>query len=200
MKGDIKLELKINKKIGLFLLGGMSLFAAADFVSMVDLKSSGGVTIEEGLTEEEVVEIVLNTMPIGSITLRLDGSNPSEIYGGVWELVNEDATFGFGNGSDYSSSSIVGDNTPLVPLKDHTHTFTGDLLPEHRHSLGSTSDGYHGGTSRLATGVDTSGGTKYTQNVSSGTPTGTISNEGTSNAKIDVRGARLLVNVWKRIG
>ncbi len=49
MKGD--LNFKINKKIGLLLVATISLFATAEYVSLVDARSAGGIVVD-GMTDD----------------------------------------------------------------------------------------------------------------------------------------------------
>jgi microcystin-dependent protein len=58
MKGDI--HLKINKKVGLFFLGIFAMFSLADYVSLVDVESAGGVTIVQPINE---------SVPVGAISM-----------------------------------------------------------------------------------------------------------------------------------
>lgn len=151
--------------------------------------------------------------PIGSVVLRMDNINPSTIYGGTWALITGDASLTFGNGQA-QNGALSGDNTPVVPLPKHTHgaSFTNGRTSggHHSHGLGYTSGPYgnwirwNGGTG--AKGVFSSGSEYATQPVStegsdhshgvSGTVN--ISNAGTAGAKINVRGARIAINVWRR--
>ena len=196
MKGDI--NFKINKKAGLGLIGALSLFAMADFVSIVDHKSAGGITVIE------------EKMTVGSIVLRMDSTNPADIYGGVWELVTGDASLALGDGTE-QSGLISGENNPLIPIQEHNHTasFSGNSLPGHSHftyANGSDSDQHPGGGNYISGSSFRHGKSSHsgqlTETVSAGTPTGSvlINNSGTVNARIDVRGKRLKVNVWKRVG
>lgn len=197
MKGDIK----ISKNSALILAGALSLFAMADFVSLVDTESAGGIIIEK------------ETMDVGSVVLRMDEKNPSTIYGGTWELITGDATLTFGDGSRQSGNPI-GNNTPLVPIVEHSHSM------EHDHPLVLTSSDSHNHTFTISN--DGTGGNNLsypaaTEGTKTGTRTGSTNTDshnhnvdlpnyvgntgltGVSNATIDVRGSRIAINVWKRI-
>lgn len=164
------------------------------------------------------------TTSIGSIVLRIDAVNPADIYGGTWELIREDATFGFGDGSDYSSAVAVGDNDPTVPLPEHSHTMNHDHpsvntnTDTHNHGLrGGNNDAmdhyYRLNRNRGIAGINPSEGQSgytssttlmsndsHSHSVNLPNYTGNTGNAGQSNATLDVRGKRLMVNVWKRIG
>lgn len=201
MSGDINfnLKFKINKKIGLAILGGMSLFAMADFVTLIDAKSAGGITIEK------------ETMTVGSVVFRMDDVNPSTIYGGTWELLKGDATIALGDGTVQSGVSS-GDNDPQVPLVEHSHTrgtmeISGRVLnytSNKSKAEGSSPNGafYGTGSIQYDGGGSSSGNHQYPDNIyfqASRNWTGSTSVEGVSNATLNVRGERLTVNVWQRI-
>lgn len=57
MKGNITFNLNINKKVGAVLLAAASLFAAAEYVSLIDAKSSGGIIVQN------------ESVPIGTIAM-----------------------------------------------------------------------------------------------------------------------------------
>lgn len=184
MKGDF--VLKINKKIGLAILGSMSLFAMADFVSLIDAKSAGGIIVEK------------ETMTVGSVVFRMDDVNPADIYGGTWQLLDEDATVIFGNGAKQSGVAI-GENNPLVPLVAHSHTRgtmeisgTARLNSE---KFDSTASGVF--TKSTVSGYRNEGKGSNTVNqlnfTASRNWTGSTSVEGTSNARLDVRDRKSVV-------
>ena len=148
--------------------------------------------------------IVLNTAkptlndihPIGSVVLRMDAINPATIYGGTWSLITGDASLSFGDGT-VRDGIASGTNVPAVPLLEHTHTFTGNLLPTHSHTVSTQAvnigTGHDGGAHVYLTG-----GSTATTADSAGTPTGANSNAGTAGATLDVRGSRISINVWSR--
>lgn len=189
MHGKEQFKQRECKKNGKMLLGMLSLSASlafGNFVSLVDHKASGGILVEK------------ETMNVGSVVLRIDKTNPSAIYGGTWELIRGDAALRLGDGSEYNGS-VDGDNQVSVPLPEHDHIFEGQELPPHSHDFSRT---------RIADVNDHSASngrwlqanvTLKTSAVSAGTPVGTISKEGVSDARIDVRGAYVFVNVWKRV-
>ncbi|EOE0154418.1 hypothetical protein ACJ8S7_005071 [Klebsiella pneumoniae] len=137
--------------------------------------------------------------PIGCLLLLVTTANPNGDYPGTWERVDADATL-YINQGNAAPGALTGNNNPTVPVPRHTHgaSFSGNQLPGHSH--GDV-------PARVRVKVGGSTNTLYspyqdgnTNSVSAGTPTGsvTVSESGTVNATIDVRGQRLLVNVWKR--
>lgn len=137
--------------------------------------------------------------PIGSLLLLISKDDPQKIgFPGVWAKISEDATI-HANLKDETVGTYVGDNIIDAPLPQHSHTatFSGNPLPPHSHQY---NDNYVAGTVGPSGDGDRKG-PRATSSVSAGTPSGDVSigNAGTSNAKIDVRGRRLLVNIWRRV-
>lgn len=208
MKGNIT----ISKNSALLIAGALSLFAMADYVGMIDAKGAGGIVVD-GATEEEIAEAILNTMPVGSITFRMDAVDPSTIYGGTWELITGDAAIALGNGAQ-QTGSILGDNDVVAPLPSHSHSInhghgsatTSSDTHSHTQYVGQSGSGnpsrhgwnisgvYNGLSSFGSTSSDTHNHTVSIPNYS-----GNSGSAGVSNATIDVRGARLTLNVWKRV-
>ncbi len=129
----MKIKFEINGKalLGLSLLSAGIAFG--DFVSLVDVKSSGGVVIG-GMTEKDKEDLLLESMPIGSVTFRMDTVNPNVIYGGTWELITGDASVRLGDGTLQSSSLQGITNKPTVPLKKHAHMASQG---SHKHTRGT---------------------------------------------------------------
>lgn len=188
MKGDIK----ISKKSALVIAGALSLFAMADFVSLVDTKSAGGIVIEK------------ETMTVGSVVFRMDSVNPSTIYGGDWKLLDEDATIIFGNGSKQTGVS-VGENHPIITLPEHSHTrgtmeITGSARLNSE-KFDSTASGAFTKTTVSGARNEGRGGNNVNQLnfTASKSWTGATSVAGVKNPRLDVRGKRVAINVWQRI-
>lgn len=155
-------------------------------------------------------------MTVGSVVLRMDDTNPADIYGGTWELITGDASLTFGNGSN-QAGIISGDNDPTVPLIEHSHTMNHDHpsvntnTDTHSHTL--TLKGRAGSQWTVNRGANwgmddaspgsataTTAGDSHYHSVNLPNYTGNTGNAGQSNAKLDVRGARIAINVWKRVG
>ena len=56
--------------------------------------------------------------------------NPTEVYGGTWELITGDATLKFGDGTE-QNLNINGSNEKTVSLPEHSHGMV------HSHQKGS---------------------------------------------------------------
>lgn len=164
-----------------------------------DINRPSGVSLEETLS---------TLFPVGSVVLRMDATNPSTLYGGTWSLITGDASLSFGDGSQQSGTPY-GNNTPAVPVPRHSHSasFKGNALPAHGHSL-RRARAYDASGSHLNYNKNTGHGGNDNASVvsntinaaSAGTPTGsvTVNASGTSNVTLDVRGARIAINVWQR--
>lgn len=199
MSGDI--HFKISKKsIGL-ITAVLGAFTYANYVSLVDVKNAGGIVIEK------------ETMNVGSVVLRMDNMNPADIYGGTWQLIEDDATLAFGDGSNLSGVAI-GDNDPQVPLVEHSHDRgTMEIYGQvSAPGYGDTSVGYsltgngafapYGGKTvldKIDGGANQGSIYRAVDFRASRNWTGNTSVEGVKNATLDVRGKRIKINVWQRI-
>lgn len=198
-KKGTEMNIKNNGKIIAIAIALSAGIAFGQYVSVVDAKSSGGfVTADRSMSQADFDDI----MPVGSVTFRMDGINPSTLYGGTWDLITGDASLSFGNGSA-QSGAVSGNNTPVVPVVAHTHTatFTGNALPAHSHTYADTQRKATSGWGWGWGGSDNFGDTtRTTSAVSAGKPSGSVAvqSAGVSNATLDVRGARIAINVWKR--
>lgn len=75
---------------------------------------------------------------VGATLQRFDATSPNTLYPWqTWVLVSGDGSIRLGDGT-VQSQQVTGNNTPSVPLKNHTHTMN------HNHaSFKSSSDGAH---------------------------------------------------------
>lgn len=140
--------------------------------------------------------------PVGAALLLFTNQDPNADYPGTWALVTGDASLALGDGSN-NVGSIAGSNTPVVPLLEHSHTasFTGSPLPGHSHTFSVN----WLNTSQQQAGAGLGGPTfalnQGTSSVSAGTPAGSVAigNAGAAGVTLNVRGAQIKVNVWKRV-
>jgi len=162
----------------------------------------------------------LEPYPIGSVYFCVDAVSPAVKFGGTWVLIQGDASLSFGNGSNLNAD-VAGDNTPLVPLQHHSHGMNHNhptartSTDNHSHKQGSAVRVYpsnsfeYGGVAGRNAVVGTGGAINANQHpwTSShahshtvGIPThyGTTAAAGDMNARLNVRGARILLNVWRR--
>lgn len=122
MKGNIV----IDKKVALFLTGVISLFSLADFVSLVDTKSAGGVIVEQ----EQV--------PIGTVSMWLTGTPPDgwiEIAGQSTAAYPELAKIVGSTLPDYRGEFLRGwDNGRGIDSGRLIGSFQAEQIPEHKHA------------------------------------------------------------------
>lgn len=148
-----------------------------------------------------------NVYKIGDLMIRADNVNPATIFPGTtWTLITGDFAVRLGNGSN--GGQTLGNNDPVVPVAYHSHGASVSINADgnHAHTM------YMGGGSagpRQAIAIDARNGEGHSY-VGSNNSTeiagwhahsGSVSvgASGTQNATLDVRGARLLLNFWKRV-
>jgi len=68
--------------------------------------------------------------PIGSIYLSINSTNPSELFGGTWEQIQD--TFLLAAGETYTAGETGG---------EAEHTLTTNEMPSHNHSWGGVNTG-----------------------------------------------------------
>ncbi|AUR92169.1 hypothetical protein NVP1170O_056 [Vibrio phage 1.170.O._10N.261.52.C3] len=144
--------------------------------------------------------------PVGASYITFESHNPADFLGGTWELVTGDASLALGDGTT-QNTTISGENNPLVPLPEHSHG-SGNLFTQeagnHNHTVDTANSGeffqYEGGGGNPGVVIP-----KSTQKTSSSagnhshTISGSTANTGTNGVTLDVRGAQLKVNVWRRV-
>ncbi|EOB6645556.1 phage tail fiber protein [Vibrio fluvialis] len=165
--------------------------------------------------------------PVGSCFLSMTAQNPAAMLGyGTWKLITGDASLTFGDGTEQTGVAS-GENNPLVPLPEHTHgmssgghhahsgtaasagAHTHPLRTNPAYSSGGVSNGSintdrsakSDGSVALGNGSMAASSGAHTHSLSingAGDHTHTISAAGTANATLDVRGARIAINVWQR--
>lgn len=67
---------------------------------------------------------VLNPFPVGAIYISVVGTDPSELFGGTWERIQD--TFLLAAGSTYAAGATGG---------EATHKLTHNEMPSHSHTL-----------------------------------------------------------------
>lgn len=128
--------------------------------------------------------------PIGSIYTSVNNVDPSVLFGGSWEKIEDKFLLASGN---YNLGDVGGEATHKLTVDEmpsHNHT-----QAQHRHSLNRNfSDGSGGSTSAYITTADRKTSTKYTDYQ-----TPTINNTGGGLAHNNMP-PYLVINVWKRTG
>jgi hypothetical protein len=164
----------------------------------IDPTTDGG-SVWKKLYRESFIEVVNTLYPVGSVTLRMDAINPSTIYTNqTWTLLyTADADIKLGDGS-VQSGTATGDNSPSVPLKNHTHSFSGTTNNNTVATSVSVPQGTQTGDTGTATTFadDPQTAVDLTHNHAfSGTSD--TSGDGAS-PTLDVRGKGVAINVWQR--
>ena len=95
-----------------------------------------------------VNEMIDKIYPVGSIYLAMNSTNPTTLFGGVWERIKD--RFLLGCGDSYTSIGTYGG--------EETHTLTIDEMPSHTHDTqnyyaGVTASEYRSDTDKYLTGT-----------------------------------------------
>lgn len=154
---------------------------------------------------EKVDGLANKWFPVGTVVLRMDSANPGNIYGGTWTLITGDACLSFGNGS-VQSGSPDGTNDPWVPVQMHNHGTSHNLYTGeaggHNHAFKSPAWEWKRVVSNGEYEIGVNTRTAYTEWAGQhGHPIYggvAVNNAGTANATLNVRGARIAINVWRR--
>lgn len=209
------MEIKINGKglIGIALLSAGLAFG--DYVSIVSSDTVDYTSAVPPIAPEEI-------MTVGSVVFRMDSVNPSTIYGGTWQLITGDAEVRFGNGNA-QNTLVQGTDTKNIPLPKHNHDMA------HNHTKGTMdvtgyfptiiTSGYENGmggafsaiyNSKIAEksawtnstttdyGIQFNAARNWTGSTSQPSNANT-GDSGVDNATVEVKGAYITLNVWKRI-
>ena len=119
--------------------------------------------------------------PIGSIYMSVNSTNPSELFGGEWERIQD--RFLLASGTTYANGSTGG---------EATHTLTVNEIPSHRHSRRTSPQGWAERDSSKSEIISpTSGSAKAVTKYSDYTGGGQAHNN---------MPPYLAVFVWKRVG
>ena len=149
------------------------------------LLGSGNITISGGSGSGGGISID-DVYPIGAIYMSVNSANPSTLFGGTWEQIED--RFLLASGSSYTCS--VTDGVPTNTGGEAEHTLTKDELPSFTHTI-----------SRIASNSSAS---QYLYKGSStsvqGTKVSTISSSFShgSNGAHNNMPPYIVVNVWVR--
>lgn len=137
-----------------------------------------------------VNQIIDMIYPIGSTYISVNSINPSFLFGGEWEQIQD--RFLLASGSTYSAGSTGGEATHKLTVNEmpsHTH-----IQNQHRHELNRNfSDGSGGTISSYVATADRKTSTKYTTYT---TPTNQNTGGGQAHNNMP---PYLTVYMWKRI-
>lgn len=169
-----------------------------------ELDSNGNLTVNSITANSIGGQAIANLLyPVGSIYLAVNSTNPSTLFGGTWERIQD--KFLLGCGSTYSNGSTGG---------EASHTLTTNEMPSHNHSASTNTTGGHrhtfkgwwtttgGGTSQYAcvSRSELSDAPEYGSFATAGdhSHTVTVNNNGGGQAHNNMP-PYLAVYMWKRV-
>ena len=174
-----------------------------------EVSENWDVRVYGKLLKDYIQQFSKTLYPVGSIYLSVNNTNPSTLFGGIWEQLKD--RFLLGAGSTYANGSTGGAATVTlqssqIPAHNHSATFSSGKAASagnHTHTLGADYDGGGGSTyatiHKAATGAQrmvgaTSNTGAHTHNV-----TGTVSVQNTGGgASHNNMPPYLTVYMWKR--
>lgn len=101
----------------------------SELTRLATLNGEGEIPIVNN-DETKRINVVDLVYPIGSIYMSVNSTNPSAIFGGTWEQIQD--RFLLSAGSTYSAGSTGG---------EATHTLTETEMPSHTHNIHATIGG-----------------------------------------------------------
>lgn len=142
--------------------------------------------------------ILDHLFPVGHVIITFNPANPSTYgYPGTWERMDNDTTLYSTTGTP--STTPKGSNTPNVPVAAHTHKYA--RVTKYR-SHGVAGAGYHEvdmpTDNTWGRSVETGRATPRTVAMSFMGNMENTASSGTSGARLDVRGKRYDVAMWRR--
>lgn len=141
----------------------------ADFVSSAlskDVKDEG-----ISLVEQFKLALGASLYPVGSIYMSVNATNPSALFGGGWQALDEGRVL-IGANSTYSAGSKGG---------EATHTLTASEMPAHAHTGTASSEGAHTHTRGSQNITGSHGGHAYKVGSPTGDPNGCFVGTSTGN-------------------
>ena len=151
----------------------------------------------------DVTDLIDVIYPVGSIYMSVNSVNPSTLFGGTWEQIED--KFLLASGTSYSNGSTGGSADAVVVSHNHTQT-------SHNHNFGDglkvprfSNDNWSYTSPRNMS--YTSGSYYYPYSTTNNDGIGEISNTGSESPKINSSGSSgtgknmppyLAVNIWKR--
>lgn len=94
------------------------------------LDSEGNLSVNSITTNESNSQTGVNPFPIGSIYMNVNSTNPSDLFGGTWEQIQDKFLLACGN--TYGNGSTGG---------EATHKLTREEIP--RYNLSCSTNGSH---------------------------------------------------------
>lgn len=139
--------------------------------------------------------------PIGSIYISVNNTNPSALFGGEWEQIND--RFLLAAGSTYAAGTTGGEATHQLTTSEmpsHNHAASTESAGAHTHTIGCDTDAakgtYCSSVHGASTGAESFKGA--TNSAGAHTHTVTVGAVG-GNAAHNNMPPYLAVYVWKRV-
>jgi len=147
-------------------------------------------------TAAAITTLVGNLLfPVGAIYSATVATNPGTLLGfGTWTAFGAGRTIIGQNGTTFVAGATGGSADAITV--SHTHTFTGDALPGHQHTINYGTAGLGGGGSPSVQ-IMPRPDQVNTNSVSAGTPSGTISTVGSSGTNANLP-PYIVVYMWQR--
>lgn len=149
------------------------------------IDSEGNIT-GKSLTVEDMrisTQLVLDVMyPVGSIYMSINDSNPTTMFGGVWEKIEDKFLLGSGDGFELGATG-----------GEERHKLTAEEMPSHSHLMYLNYD--QGNKTIPAWGVKYN----FTQPQTSTRGLTTVPGQAGENKEHNNMPPYLVVNIWKRI-
>ena len=136
---------------------------------------SSSADVSGSISQDNVIGTVDLIYPVGSIYMSVNNTNPSVLFGGTWEQIED--TFLLASGSNYSNGATGG---------EATHTLTIDEMPSHNHQTSVLARYTVTGLANALTGYESSASHQSTSSVGGGQAHNNMP-------------PYLTVNMWKRI-
>lgn len=134
-----------------------------------------------------IQENCMTPYPIGSIYMSIDSTNPSNLFGGIWERIED--TFLLASGSTYANGDTGGSADAVVVEHNHTQEEHDHTVKYYDYSSTGTSNG-------IRRDKHSSSASPKTQTVPSKAPT--IYSTGVDGTGMNMP-PYLAVYVWKRV-
>ena len=148
---------------------------------------------------EEKLQTAINAVyPVGAIYMSVNSINPSTLFGGTWEQIQD--RFLLAAGGTYTAGSTGGSANAIIPKHSHTVTGTAASAGAHTHKLGRNQNTVASG-SKYDRPNDADEPDKGYTSTSAGAHTHSVTGTAVSTG-VDVTGKNmppyLAVYVWKR--
>lgn len=109
-------------------------FSADNMNSLEDRIDEMFPVSAENIKTYEIIDLIY---PVGAIYMSVNSANPSVLFGGSWEQIQD--SFLLASGSTYSAGSTGGAASHYHTTADHTLTI--NEIPGHSHNFNNADDG-----------------------------------------------------------